>query len=119
MCLRFRYIPSFLHTNRHILSGASKLQVGQVLLTYLQVSCRNLDMRCASDFVIYHHFLKKINTYCLSQSMEASRVAFLDQLSPQMQSMGYRSQQSPVSAVCTKITTSLSLIIVPASANAL
>jgi len=48
-----------MHTNRHILSGASKLQVGQVLLTYLQVSCKNLDMRCACDFVIYHHFLKK------------------------------------------------------------
>lgn len=52
-------------------------------------------------------------TYCLFQSMEAFPAAFLDQLSPQTQSMGCRSQQSLVPAVHTKFTIVWPVIIIP------
>jgi len=52
-----------------------------------------------------------MHTYCLSQSTEAFPVVFLDQLSPQTQSMGCHSQQSPVPAVYTNFTIILSVII--------
>ena len=52
-------------------------------------------------------YMHTMNTYCLFQSTEAFPVDFLDQLSPQTQSMGCHSQQAPVSAVQTKITTIL------------